>query len=95
MGEATFTVQVDEDLERAFANAAKSHDCTAADLVREFMREYVAGHDVKAEYDRWFRRQVEIGLDSARAGHLVPDDAVEAEAVSWRDATRRRAAART
>ncbi|MFT0545152.1 hypothetical protein ACMHYO_02205 [Allopusillimonas ginsengisoli] len=37
-----------------------------------------------AAHDAWFRRQVQIGLDSANAGDLVSAAEVEAEAVAWR-----------
>ncbi|SFF84567.1 Predicted transcriptional regulator [Novosphingobium sp. CF614] len=90
MGEATFTFRVDEALKGAFAQAAKAHDRTGAQLIRDFMRDYVAGQREAAEHDGWFRRQVQIGLDSANAGHLVPDDEVEAEAEAWREKMRHR-----
>jgi predicted transcriptional regulator len=95
VGEATFTFRVDEALKGAFAQAAKAHDRTGAQLIRDFMRDYVAGQRDAVEHDAWFRRQVQIGLDSANAGRLVPDDEVEAEAEAWRTETRRRMADRT
>lgn len=90
MGEATFTFRVDEALKSAFADAAKAQDRTGAQLIRDFMRAYVAGAREAAGHDAWFRRQVQIGLDSANAGRLVSDDDVEAEAQAWRDETRAR-----
>ena len=42
------------------------------------------------EHDAWFVREVQIGLDSANAGHLVPSDKVEAEFAARRANTRRR-----
>ncbi|ODU69667.1 MAG: hypothetical protein ABT11_11765 [Novosphingobium sp. SCN 66-18] len=94
MGEATFTFRVDEALKSAFADAAKAHDRTGAQLIRDFMRDYVAGQREAAEHDAWFRQQVRIGLDSANAGHLVPAEEVEAEAEAWREQTRARMADR-
>ena len=91
MGDATFTFRVDEALKRAFADAAKAHDRTGAQLIRDFMRDYIAGQQEAVAHDAWFRRQVQIGLDSANAGRLIPDDDVEAEAQAWRDETRQRA----
>jgi len=38
-----------------------------------------------AEYDAWFRREVQIGLDQANAGLLIPSEQVEAEAAIWRE----------
>lgn len=92
MGEATFTIRVDNALKSAFADAAKAHDRTGAQLIRDFMRDYVAGQRTVAEHDIWFRSQVQAGLDSANAGHLASDDEVEAEAQAWRDDLRRRMA---
>jgi hypothetical protein len=43
-----------------------------------------------AEYEAWFRREVEAGMAEANAGELIPAADVEAEAAEWREATRRR-----
>ena len=32
-----------------------------------------------SEYEQWFRRQVQIGIEDADAGNLVPAGEVEAE----------------
>src|SRR5579862_9107126 len=58
MAEATFTFRVEEDLKAAFS------DQTGAQLHRGFMRDYVKNRRDQAEYDAWFRRQVQAGLDS-------------------------------
>ncbi len=42
-----------------------------------------------AEHDAWFRRQVQMGIDEADAGKVVPDEEVEAEAAAWRSAIQR------
>jgi len=92
MSEATFTFRVDEALKAEFSSAAKSRDRHAAQLLRDFMRDFVRQQQESAEYDAWFRRQVQIGLDSANAGQLIPADEVEAEAEIWRAETRRKLA---
>lgn len=92
MGEATFTFRVDEELKTEFAEAAKARDRTGAQLIRDFMRDFVRHQQEAAAHDTWFRREVQIGLDSANAGRLVPHDEVEAEAAAWRDETRRKMA---
>lgn len=46
--------------------------------------------EVDAEYEAWFRREVQKGLDSANAGNLVPATDVEARFAAKRGATRRR-----
>jgi hypothetical protein len=34
---------------------------------------------IDQEYEQWFRRQVQIGIEEADAGHLIPAEEVEAE----------------
>lgn len=90
MSEATFTFRVDESLKSEFSNAAKNRDRNAAQLLRDFMRDFVRQQQETAEHDAWFRRQVQIGLDSANAGNLIPAVEVEAKFAAKRAATRRR-----
>ena len=85
---ATFTFRVDENLKTEFATAAKSRDRTGAQLLRDFMREFVQKQQEAAAHDAWFRHQVQIGLDSANAGDLISAEEVEAEATAWREQTR-------
>ncbi len=94
MGEATFTFRVDEALKSAFSDAAKAHDRTGAQLIRDFMRSYIAGEHQAADHDAWFREEVQAGLNAANAGRLIPNDEVEEEAIAWREETRRRLADR-
>lgn len=90
MSEATFTFRVDENLKEQFATAAKDRDRTAAQLLRDFMRDYVRQQQEAEEHDAWFRRQVQTGQDSANAGKLIPAAEVEAKFAAKRAATRRR-----
>ena len=90
MSEATFTFRVEESLKNEFATAAKARDRTGAQLLRDFMRDFVQQQQEMAEHDAWFRRQVQAGLDSANAGRLVPAAEVEARFSARRAATRRR-----
>lgn len=90
MSEATFTFRVDEALKAEFSIAAKNRDRNAAQLLRDFMRDFVRQQQETAGHDEWFRRQVHIGLDAANAGKLIPADEVEAKFAAKRAATRRR-----
>lgn len=92
MREATFTFRVDETLKDQFTTAAKGRDRTGAQLLRDFMRDFVRQQQEAAEHDAWFRREVQIGLDAANAGDVVSAEEVEAEAVAWRAETRRKIA---
>ncbi len=91
MTDATFTFRVDERLKTEFSTAAKSRDRTGAQLLRDFMREYVRQQE-SVEHDVWFRQQVQVGLDSANTGDVIPAAEVEAEAEAWRAETRRKMA---
>lgn len=87
MSEATFTFRVDEALKNDFSMAAKARDRSGAQLLRDFMREFVQQQQEVAAHDAWFRRQVEMGLDSANAGNLIPAAEVEATFAAKRAAT--------
>lgn len=90
MSETTFTFRVDSDLKQAFSHAAKSCERTGAQLLRDFMRQFVQNGHGTMSYDAWFRSQVQEGLDQANAGELISADEVEAEARAWRAETRRK-----
>ena len=90
MSEATFTFRVDEALKIEFSKAAKARDRSGAQLLRDFMREFVQQQQEATAHDAWFRRQVQIGMDSANAGNLIPAAEVEARFAAKRVATRRR-----
>ncbi len=67
--------------------------CISAQLLRDFMRDFVRQQQDLAEHDACFRHQVQVGLDAANAGDVIPADEVEAEAADWRAQTRRKLAA--
>lgn len=90
MNESTFTFRVDDALKSQFTQAAKSRDRSGAQLLRDFMREFVQQQEEAAEHDAWFRRQVQIGINSANAGNLVSAAEVEAKFAARRASTRRR-----
>ena len=90
MNEATFTFRVDEGLKDDFTRAAKALDRTGAQLLRDFMREYVQRQEDAGEHDAWFRRQVQVGIESANAGRLVPAADVDAHFAARRAATQGR-----
>lgn len=89
MGEATFTFRVDAALKDQFSRSAKARDRSGAQLLRDFMRDFVRHQQAAADPELAFRRQVQVGLDAAHAGELIPAAAVEAEAESWRAELRR------
>ena len=68
MTEATFTFRVEESLKKEFSSFAKDMDRSGAQLLRDFMRDFVKQQQEAASYDAWFQKQVQIGLDEANSG---------------------------
>jgi len=87
MTEATFTFRVDENLKNSFAQAAKAQDRTGAQLLRDFMRHYVAEQQGARDYDSWLTAKVEQSRASAEAGNLMSGADVEAKFAARRAAT--------
>ena len=77
MAEATFTFRVEESLKKEFSSFAKDMDRSGAQLLRDFMRDFVKQQQEAASYDAWYQKQVQIGLDEANAGKLVPHEEVK------------------
>jgi predicted transcriptional regulator len=90
MSDATFTFRVEETLKEQFAMAAKGRDRSGAQLLRDFMREFVQQQLMVADHEQWFRQQVQAGVDSANAGNLIPAADVEAKFATRRAITRRK-----
>ena len=77
MAESTFTIRVDDHLKDAFTEAARIGDRTGAQLIRDFMREYVQTAREKAEYEAWFKAKVEAGLRAFQEGRVLSSAEVE------------------
>ncbi len=88
MSETTFTFQVDEQLKEQFIAAAKDRNSRVNELLCDFMRDFVNEQD--PEYDEWFRREVQAGIDDANAGNLISNEEVEAEFAARKLALRRK-----
>ena len=82
MSQATFTFRVDESLKDAFSAIAQAQDRSSAQLLRDFMRDYVRRNADKISYDQWFKAKVEAGRSSALTGELYSLDSVEAETMA-------------
>lgn len=93
MPESNFTVRVDDQLKEAFVEAARQHDRTGAQLVRDFMRDYVQKAREATAYENWFRSRVEAGRADIRAGRLSGNEDVERRFAARRMAIRRKASA--
>ncbi|MDC9604505.1 CopG family ribbon-helix-helix protein [Xenorhabdus griffiniae] len=92
MSETTFTFRVDDTLKSDFSVAAKALDRTGAQILREFMRDFVRKQQEVADYDAWFREQIQIGIEDANVGNLMSAEEVEADANVWRAEVREKLA---
>lgn len=63
--DAVFTVKVEADLRAAFIAEAEAVHRPAAQLVREYMRDFIAQRQAEREHDAWFRGQVEEAVRQA------------------------------
>lgn len=77
MTETTFTFRVEESLKKEFSGFAKDIDRSGAQLLREFMRDFVKQQQEAATYDAWYKKQVQMGIDEANAGQLLSHEQVK------------------
>ena len=71
-------------------DASNYDSATAPRQTRKDAAERMKHAHEAAAYDKWFRAQVQIGIDSANAGNLIPAAEVNARFAAKREATRRR-----
>ncbi|WJH41836.1 hypothetical protein N7E02_16455 [Aliirhizobium terrae] len=88
----TFTFQVEEELKKAFSEATGAQHKDDADVLRDLMRGYIEKQKGAADYDAWFRRKVQAGIDAANAGEVISSDEIEAEFSTLRDNARKSSA---
>ncbi|MDP2751231.1 MAG: hypothetical protein Q8O31_01290 [Rhodocyclaceae bacterium] len=84
MNATTLTFRLAPSLKQEFTTATKSCNRAGAQVLRDFMHKFVEKQQKADAYDAWFRKEVQIGLDEANAGLLIPNEEVEAEAAAWR-----------
>lgn len=89
MSDTTFTFRVNKALKAEFANAAKARDRSSAQLLRDFMRSYVAQQKDAQQYDAWLEQKVERARASVAAGNSIPNSEVEAHFAARRAAVYR------
>lgn len=68
----TITARIDPELDAALARIAETQGRSKSAIITEALQSY-------ASYDAWIRAQVQIGLDQADAGELIPHEEVMAE----------------
>ena len=87
MIEVTFTFRADESLKNEFSSFTKDMDRSRAQLLRDFIRDFIKQQPEVVSYGAWFQKQVQIGLDQANAGNLIPHEDVEAKFAAKRATT--------
>jgi predicted transcriptional regulator len=86
--EAVFTMKLEPELRDAFMAEAQASHRPASQVLRELMREFVERQRAAREHDDYFRRKVDAGRASMRAGRGRSDEEVEATFVARRAAAR-------
>ncbi len=76
--EAVFTMKLEPELRADFMAEAQASHRPASQVLRELMREYVERQRAAREYDDYFRRKVDVGRASMRAGRGRSNEEVEA-----------------
>lgn len=84
MAETNLIIKVDPDLKAAFSVAAEAQNRSIEDLLREFMQDYVTTQRTDSDYDQWFRREVQIGVEEADRGEVISGEELEAEFAALR-----------
>lgn len=94
--QAMFTMKLELDLRDQFVAEAKATDRPAAQVVREFMREFVQRQRNAREHDAWVRAEVVQGLAEAGdpASERIANEDVVAERREWRADLAKRAGQR-
>lgn len=93
MNEKIFSFTISPTLEAEFAKAASNVDRSGAEILREYMRDFVRRQAKAREHDVWFCAQAQKGFEAAEAGRLAGDDEVEARFAERRAQTLGRLAA--
>jgi len=83
MAEVTYTFRLEAELREQFAEAAASGHRKTAQLLRDFMRQYVREQRDAAQREEMFALRVKRSLAAARRGELVDNEVVEAESRAW------------
>jgi len=82
MGEARFTIQVDEDTKAELTKLARASNRTAAQFLRDLVEDYVRRQREEAAHDAWFRQEVREGIreaDAASEKEWIPQAQVMTE----------------
>ncbi|WP_235692224.1 hypothetical protein [Bartonella rochalimae] len=79
---------IDDGLKNKFSKAAKAYDRSDVQLLRDYMRDIVKEQKEKSAHNLWFRKQVQLRINSANAGPIISSEGFKAEAEKWCLATK-------
>ncbi len=85
MPESTFTFRVDSELKEAFSQLAQEHNRTAAQLLRDFMRQFIRDSHNQESWNTWFASKVEAGQNDIAKGNFITNEEAESRAKSRRE----------
>ncbi len=74
-----FNVKVDDDLKNAFIAAAEADDRNASQVVRDFMRTYIAEREVTPEYKEFMQAKVDRARGEIRQGLGISNEEMKSE----------------
>ncbi|WP_454884477.1 hypothetical protein [Sphingomonas oryzagri] len=69
MTDVTMTFRIDPALKAAFAAMAGEQDLSAAQVLRQMMRDALEKHDESTAHERWQRREIDDAMHEADAAH--------------------------
>jgi predicted transcriptional regulator len=72
--EQTISFSVEAALSDAFMHVAEKNACNYAELLKDFMADYVRQDSRNQQYEDWFRHKVEAGLAQLNAGMGIPHE---------------------
>ncbi|MDL2216773.1 hypothetical protein LJB81_03450 [Desulfovibrio sp. OttesenSCG-928-M14] len=85
MTQATYTFRVDENLKATFANIAQANDRSGAQLLRDFMRQYVQEHADAMSYEQWFQAKVAEGMKAVDEGRVISNEEAKLRSAKLRE----------
>jgi len=82
MSQSTFTFRVDTKLKDAFNQVALEHDRTSAQLMRDFMHQFIRNSHEEGNFQIWFASKVEAGRNDIAQGNFITQEEAEKKAVT-------------
>lgn len=82
---ATMNFRVEDDLKVQFEQATTHQDKNCAQVLRQFMRDYVQQARNNREYETWLLKKVRASLAQVAEGKVIPNDEMKARSAARRE----------